>query len=229
MAKRIFAADDDASIREILATFLVDAGYEVTVFETGDALYDAFQHNPCDLVILDIMMPGRSGLELTKLIREQSTVPIILLTAKDTDMDYVLGINSGSDDYMMKPFRPSILMSRIKAIFRRIEMLSPKAEKEVLTFGDLTYSDHEHAIVCSYQALSLSQTELQLLKFMMEGAGRAISREQLLDEVWGIDATIETRTTDETVRRVRKKLSQAQSNVAISTVWGYGYKLEVLA
>ena len=228
MSKRIFAADDDASIRDILATFLVDAGYDVTVFETGDALYEAFQTQSCDLIILDIMMPGRSGLELTKLLREQSTVPIILLTAKDTDMDYVLGINSGSDDYMMKPFRPSILMSRIKALFRRIDMMTPTISSEQLLFGDLMYSEHSHAIIKDNQVLPFTQIELQLLRFMMEGAGRAISREQLLDVVWGIDAVIETRTTDETVRRVRKKLNKAQSNVVISTVWGYGYKLEVL-
>ncbi|WP_049617588.1 response regulator [Streptococcus sp. X13SY08] len=110
MKKRIYAADDDANIREILATFLEDTGYHVSVFETGDELLSAFEKEPCDLILLDIMMPGRSGLELTKEIRQISTVPIILLTAKDTDMDYVLGINSGSDDYIWNKDRLNQMM-----------------------------------------------------------------------------------------------------------------------
>ncbi|WP_307977215.1 response regulator transcription factor [uncultured Streptococcus sp.] len=226
MKKRVYAADDDASIREILETFLVDAGYDVQVFETGDALLECFKSTPCDMVLLDIMMPGRSGLEITKLLRAQSKVPIILLTAKDTDMDYVLGINSGSDDYMMKPFRPSILVSRMKSLFRRIDMDSAQTVPSQTIFGDLRYSDDAHAIFVGDKNLMLTETELQVLKYLMLEAGKAVARETLLDKVWGISAELETRVTDETVRRIRKKLSAQQSRVALTTVWGYGYKLE---
>ncbi|MBF7095131.1 response regulator transcription factor [Streptococcus sp. HF-1907] len=226
MKKRVYAADDDASIREILETFLVDAGYDVQVFETGDALLECFKSTPCDMVLLDIMMPGRSGLEITKLLRAQSKVPIILLTAKDTDMDYVLGINSGSDDYMMKPFRPSILVSRMKSLFRRIDMDSAQMVPNQTIFGDLRYSDDAHAIFVGDKNLMLTETELQVLKYLMLEAGKAVARETLLDKVWGISAELETRVTDETVRRIRKKLSTQQSRVALTTVWGYGYKLE---
>ncbi|TCD46636.1 DNA-binding response regulator [Streptococcus sp. X16XC17] len=228
MKKRIYAADDDANIREILATFLEDTGYHVSVFETGDELLSAFEKEPCDLILLDIMMPGRSGLELTKEIRQISTVPIILLTAKDTDMDYVLGINSGSDDYMTKPFRPSILMSRIKALFRRIEMEQGQAKSDDVRFGDLIYSDNDHAIYVSENNLHLTETELQVMLYMMEQAGKAVSRDELLDAIWGMSTDFETRVTDETVRRIRNKLATQNSQVSLKTVWGYGYKLEVL-
>ncbi|WP_394404917.1 response regulator transcription factor [Streptococcus sp. 20-1249] len=228
MKKRIYAADDDTSIREILATFLEDAGYLVSVFETGDDLLVAFEKEPCDLILLDIMMLGRSGLELTKEIRQLSTVPIILLTAKDTDMDYILGINSGSDDYMIKPFRPSILMSRITALFRRIDMEQGQSKADDFHFGDLTYSDKDHAFYVSEENLHLTETELQVMIYRIKGAGKAVSRDELLDTVWGMSADFETRVTDETVRRIRKKLAGANSQVSLKTVWDYGYKLGVL-
>ncbi len=229
MKKMIYAADDEENIREILATFLVDAGYDVEVFENGTDLWERFLEKPADLLILDIMMPGMSGLELTKKIREISNVPIVILTARDTDMDYVLGINSGSDDYMTKPFRPSILMSRIKALFRRIDMDAAQTKSTGLSFGDLVYSEKDHAIFVDGKNLNLTNTELELLKYMISQEGRAVSREDLLQAVWGISVDLETRVTDETVRRIRKKLSSLKSCVALNTVWGFGYKLEVIS
>ena len=113
MEKLIYAADDDANICEILKTFLEDAGYRVKVFSTGDALFEEFAKTPSDLVVLDIMMPGNDGIIICKKLREISHIPIILLTAKDSDLDYILGINSGGDDYLIKPFRPSILITKI--------------------------------------------------------------------------------------------------------------------
>lgn len=228
MKKMIYAADDEENIREILATFLVDAGYDVEVFENGADLWDRFLEKPADLLILDIMMPGMSGLELTKKVREISNVPIVILTARDTDMDYVLGINSGSDDYMTKPFRPSILMSRIKALFRRIDMDAAQSKNTGFSFGDLVYSEKDHAILVNGNNLNLTNTELELLKYMISQEGRAVSREDLLQAVWGISVDLETRVTDETVRRIRKKLASQSSCVALNTVWGYGYKLEVI-
>ncbi len=229
MKKMIYAADDEANIREILATFLVDAGYDVEVFEDGTSLWNRFLEKPADLLILDIMMPGLSGLELTKKVREISNVPIVILTARDTDMDYVLGINSGSDDYMTKPFRPSILMSRIKALFRRIDMDAASGNSSKMSFGDLIYSENDHAILVNGKNLNLTNTELELLKYMISMDGKAVSREELLNAVWGISADLETRVTDETVRRIRKKLASSNSCVALNNVWGFGYKLEVIS
>ncbi len=131
--KRIYAADDEANIREILAVFLKEAGYETTVFETGDELLRAFAALPADMVILDIMMPGTDGITICKKLREISSVPIIILTAKETEADFMIGIASGGDDYLIKPFSPSVLVMRIKALFRRIEMEHVgESEKEEL-------------------------------------------------------------------------------------------------
>ncbi len=227
MKKLIYAADDEENIRDILKSFLEGADFEVEVFLTGDDLFSRFKQKSSDLVILDIMMPGNDGLTICKKIREISKVPIIILTAKEGEMDYVSGITFGGDDYLVKPFRPSLLVMRIKALFRRIEMERDKDEKQ-LSFGDLTYTSKKHAIYCNENDLGLTLNEMALLKYMMQHHDRAISRDELLKEVWGISAEIETRVTDETVRRVRKKMKTANSSTSIRSLWGYGYKLEDL-
>ncbi len=227
MKKLIYAADDEENIRDILKSFLEGADFSVEVFATGDALFAQFQKQPSDLVVLDIMMPGSDGLTICKQIRAISTVPIIILTAKEGEMDYVSGITFGGDDYLIKPFRPSLLVMRIKALFRRIEM-ERGTPKEQLSFCDLTFSGNKHTIFCGEHDLGLTLNEMALLKYMMQNHDRAISRNELLKEVWGINAEVETRVTDETVRRVRKKLKAANSAVAIQSRWGYGYQLEEL-
>ena len=227
MGKLIYAADDEENIREILKSFLVDSGFEVEVFPTGDELFEAFQKKPCDLAVLDIMMPGTDGLTICKNLRAISKVPIIILTAKDSEMDYVTGMTYGGDDYLMKPFRPSMLVMRIKALFRRIEMEHDnKKTDEISAFSDLIYYAKTREIQCAGKTVPFTMTELALLRHMIEQSDRAIPREELLDEVWGITADIETRVTDETVRRIRKKLAAAGSKVSVTVVWGYGYKLE---
>ena len=208
MAKKIYLADDEQDIREILTEFLSNAGYEVTAYKNGDTLFSAFQEKPCDLVILDIMMPGSDGLSICKKLRTISSVPIIILTAKDSESDHMKGFMYGGDDYLIKPFSPSLLVVRVNALFRRVEMNIPV--KADISFGDVCF-----------------MTEFSLLGCLMEHGGTAIPRNEILDKVWGIDSTeIETRVVDETVRRVRQKMKTAGSKVRISAVWGYGYKLE---
>ncbi len=228
--KRIYAADDEANIREILGVFLKEAGFEVTVFETGDELLREFAALPSDMVILDIMMPGSDGITICKELRKISSVPIIILTAKETEADYMIGITSGGDDYLIKPFSPSMLVMRIKALFRRIEMEhAGEAEKEERAYGDLLYSAPRHAVFCGEEDLGLTELELAFLRFLLQHPEQSVSRETLLDAVWGFDRETETRVTDETVRRIRKKLRRAGSRVTVVTVWGYGYRLgEVL-
>ncbi|MCR4751377.1 MAG: response regulator transcription factor [Eubacterium sp.] len=228
--KRIYAADDEANIREILEVFLKEAGFEVTVFETGDELLREFAALPSDMVILDIMMPGSDGITICKELRKISSVPIIILTAKETEADYMIGITSGGDDYLIKPFSPSMLVMRIKALFRRIEMEhAGEAEKEERAYGDLLYSASRHAVFCGEEDLGLTELELAFLRFLLQHPEQSVSRETLLDAVWGFDRETETRVTDETVRRIRKKLRRAGSRVTVVTVWGYGYRLgEVL-
>ena len=211
MGHSIYLADDEKSIRELLHSFLASDGYTVRSFESGDALLEAFHQEPAELVILDIMMPGTDGLTVCRELRSVSDIPIILLTAKDSELDYVMGISQGSDDYLTKPFRPTILLMKVKALLRRVEMDRGKtaAAEEELHYGDIRYSATENAVFCGSTIVALTQTELQLLS-----------------AVWGFDSEVETRVTDETLRRIRKKLLQAGSTVSVSTIWGFGYKLK---
>lgn len=223
--KMIYIADDERNILTVLQEFLTSAGFAVQGFLSGDSLYKAFQKSPCDLVILDIMMPGTDGLEICRKLREISNVPIIILTAKESELDHIQGLMQGGDDYITKPFSPSILVARIQALLRRTNMETPKYE--TFTIGDLMLSEDRHSVSCKGRPIDLSVTEFSLLLCLMRNADIAVSRSDLLNQVWGIDACeIETRVTDETVRRIRKKLKSAESKVKIKAVWGYGYQLE---
>ena len=227
MGHSIYLADDEKSIRELLHSFLTSDGYTVRSFESGNALLEAFRQEPAELVILDIMMPGTDGLTVCRELRAVSDIPIILLTAKDSELDYVMGISQGSDDYLTKPFRPTILLMKMKALLRRVEMDRGKtAAEDELHYGDIRYSATENAIFYGTAPVSLTQTELRLLSYMMKQPEKAYSREELLSAVWGFDSEVETRVTDETLRRIRKKLLQAGSTVSVSTIWGFGYKLK---
>ena len=228
MGHSIYLADDEKSIRELLHSFLASDGYTVRSFESGDALLEAFRQEPAELVILDIMMPSTDGLTVCRELRTLSDIPIILLTAKDSELDYVMGISQGSDDYLTKPFRPTILLMKVKALLRRVEMDRGKttAAEDELRYGDLRCSATENAVFCGDTIVALTQTELRLLSYMMKQPEKAYSREELLSTVWGFDSDVETRVTDETLRRIRKKLLQAGSTVSVSTIWGFGYKLK---
>lgn len=228
MGHSIYLADDEKSIRELLHSFLASDGYTVRSFESGDALLEAFRQEPAELVILDIMMPGTDGLTVCRELRSVSDIPIILLTAKDSELDYVMGISQGSDDYLTKPFRPTILLMKVRALLRRVEMDRGKtaAAADELRYGDLRYSATENAVFCGSTIVALTQTELRLLSYMMKQPKKAYSREELLSAVWGFDSEVETRVTDETLRRIRKKLTQSGSTVSVSTIWGFGYKLK---
>ena len=227
MDKLIYAADDEQDILDVMQEFLQNAGFAVRTFPTGDELFAAFKERPCDLVVLDIMMPGTDGLTICKELRAISDVPIVILTAKESETDHMRGFLLGGDDYLIKPFSPSLLVVRIKALLRRMEMLRPAAAAQSTVFGDISYSESEHTVHCGESELGLSMTEFSLLGCLLENPGTAVSRDDLLDRVWGIDSEdIETRVTDETVRRIRQKLKSAGSAVKITAVWGYGYKLE---
>lgn len=234
MSKLIYVADDDKHIRDLLEMFLVDAGYKVAVFENGDELFRQFIDKPSDLVILDIMMPGNDGLTICEMLRKKTDVPVIMLTAKDTEYDYVIGMTAGSDDYIMKPFRPTMLIMKIKALFRRIEIehrqnqnLTEGNQCGDITLGNLWISEYERKIYHqnSDEALNLSMLEFELLSYMMHNPGKAVSREELLENVWGVEMDLETRMVDETIRRIRRKLDLFDCGLMIETVWGYGYRI----
>lgn len=232
MRHSIYIADDERNIRDLIKSFLESDGYEVSAFETGDELKAVFDEKPADLVILDIMMPGTDGLTVCKQLREESGVPIIILTAKDSEYDYVHGITIGSDDYLTKPFRPTALLMRVRSLLRRMDMNeksdhSSKVSEEDTGIGDLTFSSSRNEILCSGKPIKLTRTELKMLSYMMKNPDKAYSRDELLEAIWGFDTKVETRVTDETLRRIRKQLSACESNVSVKTMWGFGYRIEV--
>ena len=232
MSHSIYIADDENNIRDLIKSFLESDGYEVSAFETGDELKAVFDEKPADLVILDIMMPGTDGLTLCRKLREESSVPIIILTAKDSEYDYVQGITIGSDDYLTKPFRPTALLMRVRSLLRRMDMnekgdRSSKMSDEDISIGDLTFSGRRNEILCGGRPVKLTRTELKMLSYMMKNPEKAYSRDELLNAIWGYDTKVETRVTDETLRRIRKQLSACESNVSVRTMWGFGYRIEV--
>lgn len=232
MSHSIYIADDEENIRDLIKSFLKSDGYEVSAFETGDELKKVFDEKPADLVILDIMMPGTDGLTLCRKLREKSSVPIIILTAKDSEYDYVQGITIGSDDYLTKPFRPTALLMRVRSLLRRMDMnekgdRSSKMSDEDISIGDLTFSGRRNEILCGGRPVKLTRTELKMLSYMMKNPEKAYSRDELLNAIWGYDTKVETRVTDETLRRIRKQLSACESNVSVRTMWGFGYRIEV--
>ena len=225
--KRIYIADDDDSIRQVIRTFLTSDGYAVEDFPTGDALLERFAQEPADLVILDVMMPGTDGFGVCTQLRGVSTVPIIMLTARDTENDYAMGLGLGSDDYITKPFSAMALLMRVRAIFRRIDFESRKhapAEAPAVTVGSLRLDETGRHILRDGAPLPLTPTEYEVLRYLMLHAGEAVSREELLNRVWGFESAVETRATDDTVRRLRQKLGDC--GAVITAVWGYGFRLE---
>ena len=225
--KRIYIADDDDNIRQVIKTFLESDGYRTEDFPTGDLLFERFLQEPCDLVILDVMMPGSDGFAICTKLRGRSTVPIIMLTARDSENDYAMGLGLGSDDYITKPFSAMALLMRVRAIFRRIDFEHQKQsapESQALAVGNLMLDDNRRRIQNGDSVLALTPTEYEVLKYLMLHAGQAVSREELLKAVWGFDTIVETRATDDTVRGLRQKLDGC--NVKIEAVWGYGFRLE---
>ena len=226
-SKVIYAADDELNIRQLIQSFLQEEGYTVEVFETGDALLERFREKPSDMVILDVMMPGTDGLTICNMIRKQSSVPILILTARDTAADYVTGITLGCDDYFTKPFSPVMLTMRVKAMFRRVELDKAISYDEKLEYGDIVIMPKHKVAKCKGEDLKLTITELNVLQHLMENSGDAVSRDELLEKIWGYTSEVETRVTDDNVKRIRKKMNQHGSNVEIVTVWGYGFKLAI--
>jgi DNA-binding response OmpR family regulator len=228
MNKLIYIADDDDNIRNLLKTFLEREGFHVTGFPTGDKLFEVFSNSPADLIILDVMMPGHDGFFILKEIRKTSNVPIIMLTAKDSDTDYIQGLDMGSDDYFTKPFSPIKLVSKVKSILKRQEEITGKAGDKpdndaVYEFADIIINRKTKETTMQGKPLPLTPNEYQLLTYLISNRDRAVSRAELLDKIWGYETQVETRVADDTVKRLRKKISK--SDAKISTIWGYGFRL----
>lgn len=221
--KTIYIADDEKNIRELIFGFLSNEGYLVTAFENADDLLARFLENPCDMVILDIMMNGTDGLSACTRIRQMHNVPIIIVSARDSELDRITGISLGGDDYLVKPFSPLELVARVKAIFRRIELDSEKKKTPVLSYGNIVLNLNTRETLADGKPIDLTPTEFALMVYLFENQERAVSREELLKNVWKFDFEVDTRAIDDVLKRLRKKLTS--SNVKIESIWGFGFKL----
>ena len=217
----IMVVDDDQDLAEMLGIVLTGAGFEVDLVNSGDQVKAIFQAHKPDLVLLDVMLPGMSGIEVAKEIRETSMVPIVMLTAKGDTQDVVLGLEAGADDYMIKPFNPSELVARIKVRLRR----SPAAESTTLRIGDVLIDQVAHTIVSRGKSIPLTRLEFDLLVALAKEPGRVFTREALLDEVWGYQNATDTRLVNVHIQRLRAKIELDVDNPSIIlTVRGVGYK-----
>ncbi|HGC8298836.1 TPA: response regulator transcription factor [Streptococcus agalactiae] len=223
MTKIIYFADDEKNIRDLVVPFLEHDGFTVRAFETGDLLLEAYKNQKPDLVILDIMMPGTNGLDVMKSIRQYDNIPIIMLTARDSDVDFITVFNLGTDDYFTKPFSPIKLSLHVKALFKRLDEKAIKNDTQY-QFLDLTLDTEKRIALLSNEEMPLTKTEFDFLLVLIEKPETAFSRETLLNRIWGFD-DIESRAVDDTIKRLRKKFKQYHSQVSIKTVWGYGFKL----
>ncbi len=222
--KRILVADDEARIRKLVSDFLKKDGFDVVEAEDGDSAYELFikHRDDIDLIILDIMMPGLNGWEVCRRIRELSNVPVIMLTARTEEFDELTGYESGIDDYVTKPFSPTILVKRVEALLRRANGSNVKREKQ---FSELFFNDDAHEVRLDGKEIELTLKEYNILKKFLDAPGRVFSREQLLDSIWGYDFAGDIRTVDSHVARLRTKLG-SWGNKHLKTVYGIGYKIE---
>lgn len=228
MKKRlIYIADDEINIRNIIKSFLVKEGFEVETFHDGCALFNAFREREADLLILDIMMPKIDGFTLCSSIRETSSVPIIIVSARDTESDKIKGLTLGGDDYMTKPFSPMELVVRVKSLFRRMEFEQKNKDPlQIISLEDLQINAFTKTVDCCGKNVGLTVMEFSVLYYLATHMNKAVSRSELLDKVWGFQNEVETRATDDMIKRIRKKLSVVESTLKIETIWGFGFAIK---
>jgi two-component system response regulator MtrA len=215
----VMVVDDDQDLAEMLSIVLNGAGMEVDLVGRGDEVIEVFTANPPDLVLLDVMLPGLDGIEVCKLIREISMVPIVMLTAKGDTHDVVLGLEAGADDYMVKPYKNQELIARIKTRLRRTSKVG------TLKIGDIVIDQMEHTISRNEKQIPLTRLEFDLLVALAKEPGRVFTREALLNEVWGYQHAADTRLVNVHVQRLRSKIeADAENPELVQTVRGVGYK-----
>jgi two-component system response regulator RegX3 len=222
---KILLVEDEESFREGLSFMLSKEGYEVITADNGNDAVSQFEQHGADLVLLDVMLPGLSGLDVCKKLRTMTKVPIIMLTAKDTELDKVLGLEIGADDYITKPFSSRELLARVKAILRRVGGVEEKTS--VLEIGPVRVDTERHLVTVDGVEQSLPLKEFDLLVYLMQNAGRVLTRVQLIDRIWGSDYFGDTKTLDVHVKRIRSRIEKDASNPKfIQTIRGLGYKFE---
>ena len=233
-AIKILVVDDEERIRRLLKMYLEREEYIIDEAENGDEALVKALENDYDLILLDIMMPGKDGIEVCRELREKKATPIIMLTAKGEEVNRVQGFEVGTDDYIVKPFSPREVVLRVKALLRRSSnanyMQTEASAKDVIVFSHLTIDNDAHRVLADGKEVSLTPKEYELLYFLAKSPDKVFDREQLLKEVWHYEFFGDLRTVDTHVKRLREKLNRISENAAkmIVTVWGVGYKFEVI-
>ncbi|ROQ37551.1 two-component system response regulator RegX3 [Frondihabitans sp. PhB188] len=226
MPTHILIVEDEESLSEPLAFILEREGYQITVADDGPKALAAFDREGADLVLLDLMLPGLPGTEVCRELRNRSQVPIVMLTAKDSEVDIVVGLELGADDYVTKPYSTRELLARIRAVLRRRVDLEELSDS-TLTAGEISMDVERHVVTVRGTDIAMPLKEFELLELLMRNAGRVLTRGQLIDRVWGSDYFGDTKTLDVHIKRIRSKIESVPSEPkALVTVRGLGYRIE---
>ena len=228
MAVSVLVVEDDRNIAELLQMYLEKEGYTVTVAADGGQGLSKFRSNKPDLVLLDVMMPVMDGWAVCRAIRAESTTPVIMLTAKGETDDKVAGLKQGADDYITKPFEMKEVLARIEAVLRRTSGVTAEKKARRLTFDKLVIDMDSFELIVDGRKVDTPPKEMELLFYLASSPNRVYTRNQLLDEVWGFDYFGDSRTVDVHVKRLREKLEGIEAGWSLKTVWGVGYKFEVV-
>ena len=228
MAAKILVIDDDTNICEMLRLYLEKEGHDVKCACDGSEGLRQFKFGDPDLVLLDIMLPGKDGWQVCREIREMSSKPIIMITAKGEVFDKVLGLELGADDFVVKPFDMKELSARVKSVLRRYQAHTNQNDEEVIKFDNIEISHQKYELKLRGKPVDVPPKELELLYFLASNYNRVFTRDQLLDKVWGFDYLGDSRTVDVHVKRLREKLEGVSDKWTLKTVWGVGYKFELL-
>lgn len=222
--RSIFVVDDEENIQYIIKEYLAREGFNVETFASVEEVSERLQSGFPDMFILDIMLPGKDGLEFCRDIRTRSGLPVIFISARGDEIDRILGLELGGDDYLTKPFSPRELVARVRSIFRRLALpITPEATLEI---GNLRINPNDRHISVNNREIMLTPKEYELLLLLASQPHRTFTRQELLDRVWGCDYVGGERAVDDLVKRLRKKMRESGSDKNVRTIWGYGYRFE---
>lgn len=226
--ERILVVDDEVELAEIIRDYLQAEGFKVCIAFDGQEAIKSFKNFDPQIVILDVMLPNIDGMEVCRIIRSQSSIPVLMLSAKVSDIDKILGLGLGADDYISKPFSPGELVARVKAQLRRyIHLSSPTRQSDVIQYGKMKIDNKSYSVSIDGKKAELAAKEFELLSFMASHHQQVFTREQLFNQIWGFDEYGDMNTVTVHIRKIREKVEQDPSNpVFIKTVWGVGYKFE---
>ncbi len=224
---RVLIVEDEPDLADPLAYLLRREGFEVEIAEDGQVAVDAFAARGADIVLLDLMLPGMPGTEVCRVIRMTSKVPVIMLTAKDSEVDIVVGLELGADDYVTKPYSSRELLARMRAVLRRADMQEPDIDDRIIQGGRVSLDIDRHTVSVDGDEIAMPLKEFELLEVLMRNAGRVLTRGQLIDRVWGSDYFGDTKTLDVHIKRIRSRIERHPSEpVMLLTVRGLGYRFE---